>query len=72
MFEYRCTACGVTAYSSASYATAGVCPSCEAPLADNAFVTVPEADHVAGTGQLTAAVRERDNLPPGPRVEGER
>ena len=49
MFEYRCTACGDTAYSSASYATVGICPSCESPLDEGAFVTVPEPGGDAAT-----------------------
>ena len=71
MFEYRCPACGVTAFSSASYATVGVCPSCESPLADDAFATVPEPDPIAIKGRLTAAVRKRERLPPARSVAGE-
>lgn len=71
MFEYRCPACGVTAYSSASYATVGICPSCESPLADDAFVTVPEPDPIAITGRLTAAVRKRESSPLARSVAGE-
>ena len=68
MFEYRCTECGVSAYSSASYATVGVCPSCGSPLADDAFVTIPEPDPIAVTGRGTAAVRGWANLPSGRSV----
>ena len=71
MFEYRCTACGVSAYSSASYATLGVCPSCESPLADDAFVTVPEPDPIAVTGRLPAAARESASSSPARSAEGE-
>jgi hypothetical protein len=68
MFEYRCPSCGVTAYSSASYATVGICPSCESPLAE---ATVPEPDPIAVTGRLAAAVRKRESLPPARPVAGE-
>ena len=64
MFEYCCSACGVRSYSSASYATVGICPSCGSPLADDAFATVPEPDPVAVTGRFTASVRKRESLPP--------
>lgn len=70
MFEYRCPSCGVTAYSSASYATVGICPSCESPLPDEAFVTVSEPDPIAVTAGVTAAVRKRETLPPVHRVAG--
>src|SRR3954468_14472300 len=33
---YRCTACGLTSYSAASYSTAPSCPACAARLADTA------------------------------------
>jgi hypothetical protein len=44
MFKYRCAACGVSAYSSASYATVGVCPSCGSSLDDSATTRVPEPE----------------------------
>ena len=63
MFKYRCTACGVSAYSSASYATVGICPSCDSPLADDAFVSIPEPDPHAATGQWTAGARGSASSP---------
>jgi hypothetical protein len=71
MFEYRCPSCGVAAYSSASYATVGICPSCESPLADDAFATVSEPDPIAATGRLIAAVGKRETLPAARPVAGE-
>lgn len=68
VFEYRCTACGVSAYSSASYATVGICPSCGSPLADDAFATIPEPAPNAVTGPRTDAVRGSANLPSGHAV----
>jgi len=44
MFKYECAACGDCSYSSASYATVGVCPSCGSPLEDGATATVPEPE----------------------------
>jgi hypothetical protein len=55
MFQYRCPTCGVTAYSSASYATVGICPSCESPLADAALETIPEPAAISVTGRPNAA-----------------
>ena len=40
---YRCSACGVTSYSAASYSAAPTCPSCSAPLAE-------DSERVAGAG----------------------
>jgi hypothetical protein len=71
MFKYRCTACGVSAYSSASYATVGVCPSCGSHLGDDAFVTIPEPDPVGTTGRRwSAAVRGSANWPAGRSAAG--
>src|SRR4051794_35218173 len=43
---HRCPACSVTSYSAAAHSTAGACPSCCAPLAeDSKLVVVPGAKH---------------------------
>ena len=55
MFQYRCPTCGVTAYSSASYATVGICPSCGSPLADTALETIPEPAAVGMKGRVNGA-----------------
>jgi hypothetical protein len=68
MFKYRCTACGVSAYSSASYATVGICPSCGSSLADDAFVSIPEPDLRAVTGRWTAGAHGSASLPLGRSV----
>lgn len=49
MFKYECPGCGETAYSSASYSTVGVCPSCGASLAPGSVKTVPEPKPVAAS-----------------------
>jgi hypothetical protein len=68
MFKYRCTACGVSAYSSASYATVGICPSCDSPLAEDAFVSVPEPAPHTVTGRWAAGARGSASLPGGRSV----
>jgi predicted RNA-binding Zn-ribbon protein involved in translation (DUF1610 family) len=55
MFEYRCKSCGVQAYSSASYATAGRCPSCGQELEEDAYARVPEPEPVSAAARITAA-----------------
>ncbi len=49
MFEYRCPSCGDRAFSSASYSSVGVCPSCGSPLGDDEVMTVPEPELPAAT-----------------------
>jgi transcription initiation factor IIE alpha subunit len=44
MFEYHCASCEERAFSSASYSTVGVCPSCGSPLGDDDVTTVPEPE----------------------------
>jgi ribosomal protein L37AE/L43A len=51
MFKYQCPACDASAYSSASYATVGICPSCGSPLADGATETVAEPAPVSITAR---------------------
>ena len=69
MFKYRCDACGVSAYSSASYATVGTCPSCGSPLGDESVARVAEPDpasmrrrHLAVWGR-PASLFERPSRP---------
>jgi transcription initiation factor TFIIIB Brf1 subunit/transcription initiation factor TFIIB len=49
MFEYHCPSCGDQAFSSASYSTVGVCPSCGSSLGDDEVMTVPEPELSAST-----------------------
>src|SRR4051812_47186128 len=41
---YRCPACGLTAYSAASYSSARVCPACLVALPDEAKLHVVPGD----------------------------
>jgi serine/threonine-protein kinase RsbW len=43
---HRCAACGLTTYSAATYASAGACPVCLAPLTeDTKLYVAPGANH---------------------------
>jgi len=70
MFKYRCDACGASAYSSASYANVGTCPSCGSSLQAEAVARVPEPDPASmrspcAPSTRTASLFERPWQPAG-------
>jgi hypothetical protein len=73
MFKYRCDVCGVSAYSSASYATVGTCPSCGSGLLEEAVARAPEPDPASmrqprsAVSDRTTSLFERPSWPAGRR-----